>query len=249
MVTKNYELHDLPAWKTFVKEYNLTQLQADQFEQYLSLIRECSELFNLTTITDPESIIAFHFQDSLAISDYIKSPFASSERFNPSREVPLHSAPYGASIEANGKEVSEHAVAMIADVGSGAGFPGIPLKILFPQIKVILIEVSKKKIEFLTTVIQRLGLQECQVYDLDWRTFLRKTAEPISVFVSRASLHTDELIRMFKPSCIYNDRLLVYWASKDWAITPLEKPFFACEELYTIKQKRRRLIFFKRLHL
>ena len=37
----------------------------------------------------------------------------------------------------------------IADVGTGAGFPGIPLKILFPHLKVILIEVNNKKRAFL----------------------------------------------------------------------------------------------------
>ena len=137
-----------------------------------------------------------------------------------------------------------HALTMIADIGTGAGFPGIPLKILFPHIQLTLIEVSKKKIEFLNTIIKALELDQTQVFDMDWRTFLRKTQEPIDLFVSRASLHTDELMRMFRTNCIYNDRRLVYWASKDWKITQSEEPFFQNEALYTIKNKKRRLIFF-----
>ena len=81
---------------------------------------------------------------------------------------------------------------------------------------------------------------------MDWRTFLRKTDEPIELFVSRASLHTDELMRMFKPSCPYNNRQLVYWASVEWQITKQEEPFFEREIEYMVKTKKRRLIFFAR---
>ena len=66
-------------------------------------------------------------------------------------------------------------VKVIVDVGSGAGFPGIPLKILFPHLGIILIEVNKKKQRFLQTVIRILELKDIEVCGLDWRTFLRKT--------------------------------------------------------------------------
>lgn len=44
------------------------------------------------------------------------------------------------------------------DVGTGAGFPGIPLKIAFPQLKVILIDSLNKRVGFLNEVIEELGL-------------------------------------------------------------------------------------------
>lgn len=135
---------------------------------------------------------------------------------------------------------------MIADVGSGAGFPGIPLKIVFPHLRVTLIEVTQKKIEFLQMIIQALGLQDCFVSAIDWRTFLRKTDEPVDLFVSRASLHTDELMRMFKPNCAYQNRMLVYWASKHWQLSEHEKPYYSKEETYRVNHKQRRLIFFAR---
>lgn len=48
----------------------------------------------------------------------------------------------------------------IIDVGTGAGFPGIPLKIAFPEIKVTLLDSLNKRINFLNEVIDELGLEE-----------------------------------------------------------------------------------------
>lgn len=210
MVATIHEFENLPLWRDFIKEYELTQSQATQFATYLNMVRESNELFNLTAITDPQQIIAYHFQDSLAISKYIDIK----------------------------------SLRMIADVGTGAGFPGIPLKILFPQLQVILIEVAHKKVNFLNEVITALNLENIEVVDLDWRTFLRKTNEPIDLFVSRASLHTDELMRMFKPSCPYHTKQVAYWASKEWQPTKIEEPFLLKDKEYSIKNKKRRIIFF-----
>ncbi|GBD94106.1 ribosomal RNA small subunit methyltransferase G [bacterium BMS3Abin05] len=58
------------------------------------------------------------------------------------------------------------------DVGSGAGFPGIPLKIVFPDINLVLIESIAKKALFLKEVIQKLGLP--------FTTVLRERAEILS---------------------------------------------------------------------
>jgi len=51
----------------------------------------------------------------------------------------------------------------LADVGTGAGFPGLPLKILRPSLQVFLIESNLKKAAFLAEVIRVLGLREAQV--------------------------------------------------------------------------------------
>ena len=47
----------------------------------------------------------------------------------------------------------------LIDVGSGAGFPGIPLKILYPELKVILLDSLQKRVNFLNEVIEALGLE------------------------------------------------------------------------------------------
>jgi len=51
----------------------------------------------------------------------------------------------------------------IADLGSGAGVPGIPLKIVRPEMKVTLIESRERRASFLSTVVRELGLRECRV--------------------------------------------------------------------------------------
>src|SRR6266436_2109233 len=51
----------------------------------------------------------------------------------------------------------------LADVGSGGGFPGLPLKILRPNLQVFLIESNIKKVTFLAEVIRELGLKGAQV--------------------------------------------------------------------------------------
>ena len=48
----------------------------------------------------------------------------------------------------------------IIDVGTGAGFPGIPLKIVFPNLKVVLLDSLDKRVKFLNEVIEKLGLED-----------------------------------------------------------------------------------------
>ena len=48
----------------------------------------------------------------------------------------------------------------VIDIGTGAGFPGIPLKIVFPQLKITLLDSLNKRLNFLNAVIEELGLNE-----------------------------------------------------------------------------------------
>ncbi len=138
-------------------------------------------------------------------------------------------------------------ITMIADIGSGGGFPGIPLKIYYPQLKVVLIEVNTKKIEYLQALINKLQLEGIEVVGMDWRTFLRKTSFPIDLFMARASLQMDELLRMFQPSSIYNKAVLVYWASRHFIPEAAAQKLIFNECEYTVHHKKRRLLFFKRV--
>lgn len=51
----------------------------------------------------------------------------------------------------------------VIDIGTGAGFPGIPLKLLFPDIKIVFVDSSAKKTKFLNTVCNALGITNFQI--------------------------------------------------------------------------------------
>ena len=53
----------------------------------------------------------------------------------------------------------------LVDIGSGGGFPGIPIKIKIPALKLTLIEATRKKSNFLKTVVRTLELEQVEVYN------------------------------------------------------------------------------------
>ncbi|MFA5998931.1 MAG: 16S rRNA (guanine(527)-N(7))-methyltransferase RsmG [Candidatus Babeliales bacterium] len=132
----------------------------------------------------------------------------------------------------------------LADVGSGGGFPGIPLAIMCPEVQVHLIEVNNKKVYFLGLVVAQLGLNNVSIHTDDWRTFLRKSEVFVDLFVARASLQLDELIRVFKPSSKFQESGLVYWASKKWIATGQEREYLNKCLSYGVGDKERSLCFF-----
>lgn len=212
LILQKFGEKGLAQWQAFVSHEKLTEKQEQLFEKYVALLCDWNEDINLTRIIDLPDIIAFHFQDSLRIADFIDFSTVSG----------------------------------MCDVGSGGGFPGIPLKIMYPSLPVVLLEVCGKKINFLNTVIQDLGLENIEVCGLDWRTFLRKAPyENLSLFLARASLRPDELMRMFKPSCAYKSGEFVYWASKHWKPESQEIPLIVRREGYTVDSKQRDYVFFK----
>jgi len=57
------------------------------------------------------------------------------------------------------------------DVGTGAGFPGIPLKIVYPGLEMVLLDSSRKKVSFLATVAAALGLEKIRALHGRWQDF------------------------------------------------------------------------------
>jgi len=83
------------------------------------------------------------------------------------------------------------------DVGSGAGIPGIPLKILHPEGQWTLLERSRRKASFLKYVAALLGLSGLQIVCSDLRELAQENSfqEEFSVVVSRAALKLSRLVQ------------------------------------------------------
>ncbi|MDD2469836.1 MAG: 16S rRNA (guanine(527)-N(7))-methyltransferase RsmG [Bacilli bacterium] len=74
----------------------------------------------------------------------------------------------------------------LCDVGTGAGFPGIVLKIMFPQLKVVLIDSLGKRIAFLKEVIKALNLKSIEAIHVRAEDYARMNRETFDVVTSRA---------------------------------------------------------------
>lgn len=76
----------------------------------------------------------------------------------------------------------------IIDIGTGAGFPGIPVKIMFPHIKVTLVDSLNKRVNFLNEVIENLELSDIEAYHGRAEDYGRdkKFREKYDLCVSRA---------------------------------------------------------------
>ena len=111
-------------------EINIDSKNIEKLNKYLELIIFYNQKFNLTGEKTKEEIAIKQFLDSLIPVVYIKKCKNDYEIFNKS-----------------------------IDIGTGAGIPGIPLKILFDDIILYLIESNRKRATFLNEVIKELKLQ------------------------------------------------------------------------------------------
>jgi len=107
----------------------------------------------------------------------------------------------------------------VIDVGAGAGIPGIPLKIVFPDIKLVLCEATAKKAAFLRHIIDTLGLNDVEVvvgraeevaHDAQYR-------ERFGLVLSRAVAPLPALVELTLPFCAVGGGFI---AQKKGAVAP-----------------------------
>ena len=79
-------------------------------------------------------------------------------------------------------------IVRVADIGSGAGFPGIPIKILRPEIEMYLIEPSWKKAAFLRHITRQLKIEGIKIIEkrIEEITVLAELVTPVDVVLTRA---------------------------------------------------------------
>ena len=114
-------------------EIDLTDYQVNQFFLFKDYLIEQNKLFNLTSIVEEEKIIAKHFLDSAELVKFVKN-------------------------EDDGTKKPK-----IIDVGTGAGFPAIPLSIIYPEYKFLLLDSLNKRINFLSEVVKLLDLKNVEL--------------------------------------------------------------------------------------
>lgn len=104
-----------------------------RFDQLQAALLEWNQRVNLTRITDPAAIETRHYLDSLT-----------------------------AALPLLGRLQAGEALRLV-DIGSGAGFPGLPLKIVFPALRVTLVESTRKKATFIRAAVEMLNLDGVEV--------------------------------------------------------------------------------------
>jgi 16S rRNA (guanine527-N7)-methyltransferase len=91
--------------------------------------------------------------------------------------------------------------ATLLDIGSGGGFPGIPLKIFMPSLTVTLIDASRKKVNFLKHVIRTLKLEHIEALQMRAENLMRDVnyRNRFDVIISRALSALPTFARLAKP--------------------------------------------------
>ncbi|MBW7883153.1 MAG: 16S rRNA (guanine(527)-N(7))-methyltransferase RsmG [Caldilineaceae bacterium] len=110
----------------------LSATERARFQQYFVELAEWNQHLNLTAIVGYEEVQTKHFLDSL-----VSLPLIAEELND---KVPLSKG------------------LRLVDVGTGAGFPGIPLKIVSPSLDLTLMDGTQKKISFLRQLVEKLSL-------------------------------------------------------------------------------------------
>jgi 16S rRNA (guanine527-N7)-methyltransferase len=154
--------------------------QVKQFKLYYQELIEWNKKINLTAITDYASVQVKHFLDSLTIT-----------------------------LALSGKEVQRPDFNII-DIGTGAGFPGVPLKILLPQPKLVLIEPTAKKAAFLHHIIHKLELENVELLNsrAEEAAHLLLYREQFALVLSRAVALLPTLVELTLPFCQIGGRFI-----------------------------------------
>jgi 16S rRNA (guanine527-N7)-methyltransferase len=130
----------------------LSPTQLHHISTYINILLRWNARINLTAIRDPEEIVTRHFGESLFAARHLFP--TTAPKSTSAKNYPVSSVP----------SVVKDSDSSAADLGSGAGFPGIPIKLWAPHIALTLVESNQKKTAFLREIIRALTLTDVNVF-------------------------------------------------------------------------------------
>jgi 16S rRNA (guanine527-N7)-methyltransferase len=154
---------------------SLSPAQLRDISTYIDLLRRWNARINLTAIRTEEEIVTRHFGESLFAARHLfprvspVSPVVKDFDLADDRRQLLACPEPGQGTNA-APPTTAHlgrrptTVVRLADLGSGAGFPGIPIKLWAPQLHVTLIESNQKKVAFLREAARALTLPNIDIF-------------------------------------------------------------------------------------
>jgi len=178
-------------------------LLLEHISTYIDMLLRWNARINLTAIRDPEEIVTRHFGESL---------FAAGVLF-----------PGIYPVSSVGKGFDS---AVVADVGSGAGFPGIPFKLWNPSINLTLIEANHKKATFLREVARCLTLTDIDVFNGRAEDLSRAHAR-FDVVTLRAVEHFEDALQISAALLIPGGRLALLIGSSQQSAATHTLPSFS----------------------
>jgi 16S rRNA (guanine527-N7)-methyltransferase len=164
----------------------LTVDDLSHISTYINILLRWNARINLTAIRDPDEIVTRHFGESLFAARrlfptrsvpgaVVSRSGASGAGITPPKATGVGGG--GAALQAcpersrrgrvgtgENRALAPESVT-VADLGSGAGFPGIPIKLWAPQLSLTLIESNQKKVAFLHEVARALTLTDINIQD------------------------------------------------------------------------------------
>ena len=188
--------YDLRQFQKDLEAFHLllSEKQIQQFVVYYEMLIERNESVNLTAITDFAEVCKKHFIDSLSLVKAIDLSEWQQE-----------------SVSSSGRSELT-----LIDIGTGAGFPGIPLKIVFPDLRVTLLDSLNKRVDFLREVINSLGLEGIEAIHGRAEDYARpdRLREQYDLCVSRAVAHLSVLAEYCLPYVKTGGSFVAYKSEK-----------------------------------
>jgi 16S rRNA (guanine527-N7)-methyltransferase len=233
--------HSEPGRRPGEEPAVLSPAQLQHISTYIDLLLRWNARINLTAIRKEEEIVTRHFGESLFAARHLFPlyPDASSasgacpER---SRRVPSVVKDFEVDSARDKRPTTN---ARVADLGSGAGFPGLPIKLWAPNIALTLIESNQKKAIFLRELTRALTLTDINIQNARAETLPPATFDVVTLrAVERFSSILPTAAALLAPS----GRLALLIASSQVAQAQSTLPNLTWRTAISVPESRSRIL-------